>query len=140
MSESGEPTELDDIVARLAAVTDALIRTDTTEFAERYRLQTERDALRVKAAEFTEHKDERRSTPELEAELAARISQLKALRKQRINMTYQSAGGGPAQGHVAAIEGGTINDAVMTGQGAAAIEMRIAEIGQELDRRALAAD
>ena len=128
---------LDDIVRRLAEIADELIALDDGDFEGRYRLTSERDELRAKAKVFHENKDARRSVFDLEAELAERRKQLSAIRKTKINMVYQAQarGGGSHVAALAARHGGTLNTALMRGQGSEEVFARIAEIEQELARR-----
>lgn len=126
---------LDDIVRRLAAVTDELIALGDDDFAHRFALITERDELRAKAKVFHESKDARRTIFELQAELDERRRQLEELRKLKINMTAQALN---ASGHTMAISrehGGTLNNAMMKSQGAEKVFSRIAELEQELTKR-----
>lgn len=129
--------DLDSIVRRLAEVTDELLAADDLDFDHRYQLVQERDELRAKAKVFHEGKDARRSLFDLQAELAERRKQLSAMRKSKINMVYQAQARGGGS-HVAALSakyGGTLNTALMRGQGSERVFTRIAEIEQELERR-----
>ena len=128
---------IDELVKRLSEITDELLALDKDDFAARFRLDKERDGLRAQAAEFHKRKDEGRSTEDLRAELKARRSQFEELRKLRINMTYQALATdtGGATRAIGAKAGGTINNAMMKAQGGDSIELRIAEIEQELATR-----
>ena len=128
---------IDDIVKRLAEITDELLALTEGDYGDRFRLEKERDGLRTRAAEFHERKDESRSTDDLRSELKARRTQLDQLRRSRINMTYQAGATerGGATRAIGAKEGGTINNAMMNAQGAGSIESRLAEIEQELAKR-----
>jgi hypothetical protein len=128
---------IDDIVKRLAGITDELLALADGDYGDRFRLEKERDGLRARAEEFHERKDEGRSIDDLRSELKARRTQLDQLRRSRINMTYQAGATerGGATRAIGAKGGGTINNAMMNAQGAGSIESRIAEIEQELARR-----
>jgi hypothetical protein len=128
--------DLDSIVRRMAEVTDELLALDDGDFARRFELKIERDELRAKAKVFHEGKDAKRTIFELQAELAERRRQLAELRKSKINMLYQAQNS--AGGHTMAISrehGGTLNNALMKGQGSEQVFRRIAELEQELTRR-----
>ncbi|MDG2262807.1 MAG: hypothetical protein P8N50_10765 [Actinomycetota bacterium] len=129
--------DLDSIVKRLAEVTDELLATSGSDFQRRFDLSLERDELRAKAKVFHEGRDSRRSIFDLQAELAERRKQLSQMRKSKINMAYQAQARGGGS-HVAALSskyGGTLNNALMRGQGSERVFARIAEIEQELTRR-----
>ncbi len=130
---------LDDIVRRLSEVTDELLALEDADFPNRFRLETERDALRAQAADFHQRKDEGRSTEQLHAELTARRRQLEQLREQLINRAAQASAasgrGGGGERPIGADRGGTINHAMMEAQGTRSVVARIAEIEQELARR-----
>ena len=126
--------EIDDLVRRLAAVTDELRSLGAGDFEQRFSLEKERDDLRAQAAAFHERKDERRSVVELERELKSRRRQLELLQKTKINMTYQANHpGGGHQSAIGADRGGTLNNALMGAQGADSVIARIAELEQELE-------
>lgn len=132
------PDTLDGIVRRLAAVTDEMLRLDRLEYARRFELEQERDALRARAKVFHEGKDAKRTVNDLQAELAERRRQLEQLRRSKINMLYQAQNS--AGGHTMAISaqhGGTLNNAMHRAQGGEQVTARIAEIEQELTRRGL---
>jgi len=126
---------IDEIVRKLSEVTDELLALEAGDFATRYTLETKRDELRAQAAQFRERKDEGRSTEQLRAELVARRTQLEQLQKSKINMASQAQGSGSSVRAIGADKGGTLNNAMMTAQGARSVEVRIAEIEQELARR-----
>ena len=128
---------IDDLVKRLSEITDELLALDNGDFAARFELEKERDGLRAQAAEFHERKDEGRSTEDLRAELKARLTQLESLRKSRINMVYHALATelGGATRAIGSKAGGTLNNAMMKAQGGDSIELRIAEIEQELATR-----
>ncbi len=130
---------LDEVVKRLADVTDELLALDDGDFANRFRLETERDLLRAQASEFHQRKDEGRSTEQLRAELAARRKQLQKIRDGLVNRARQASSasgrGGGGERALGAGKGGTINNAINQAQGADSIEARIAEIEQELANR-----
>lgn len=131
--------EVDEIVKRLSEVTDELLALKVGDFAARFRLETERDGLRARAAEFHERKDEGRSTEDLRAELTARRKQLEQVHDGLVNRATQaSSASGQSAGAERAIgaeKGGTINNAMRQAQGTGSIVARIAELEQELDRR-----
>jgi len=129
--------DLDSIVKRLAEVIDELLATDDDDFKRRFDLSIERDELRAKAKVFHEGKDVRRSIFDLQAELAERRKQLSQIRKSKINMVYQAQarGGGSHVAALSAKHGGTLNTALMRGQGSERLFARIAEIEQELTKR-----
>ena len=136
----GSMPEIDDIVKRLAEVTDQLLALNHDDFAARFKLKSERDGLRAQAAEFHQRKDEGRSTEELRAELAARRKQLEQVQDQFVNRATQAsassgAGGAGAERAIGAKRGGTINNAMRQAQGAGSIAARIAELEQELAKR-----
>ncbi len=133
---------IDAIVRRLAEITDELLALGTGDFADRYRLETERDALRAQATQFHHRKDELKTTDQLNSELDARRDQLNEIRSSFINRALQAAadaggggGGGGCERAIGAEYGGTLNNAMMTAQGGGSIIARIAEIEQELARR-----
>lgn len=137
MDDLDDLDSLDGIVRRLAKVTDELLAIGDSNFQRRFELSTERDELRARAKVFHEGKDVRRSIFDLQAELAERRKQLSAMRKSKINMVYQAQARGGGS-HVAALSskyGGTLNTALMRGQGSEKVFARIAEIEQELTRR-----
>ena len=130
---------LDDIVRRLNEVTDEILALEDGDFANRFRLDTKRDALRAQAEVFHKRKDEGRSTEQLHAELTARRGQLEQLRDQLINRAAQASAasgtGGGGERPIGADKGGTLNHALMEGLGARSVVARIAELEQELARR-----
>lgn len=130
---------LEDVVRRLAEVTDELLALAPDDFAARFRLETERDELRAQAAVYHQRKDEGRSTEQLEGELAARMKQLAAIEGQYVNRALQAASasgsGGGGERAMDADHGGTANLAIASGQGVAKVKARIAELEQELARR-----
>ena len=120
---------IDEVVKRLADITDELLALDEDEFAARFKLETERDGLRRQAAEFHQPKDEGRPTEQLLAELAARRKQLDA------TQASSDFGRGCVEHPLGAGSGGTMYNARMNAQGAPSIVARIAELEQELARR-----
>jgi|GEM_PF-1424268 len=131
---------LDEVVARLAEITDEMLALEPTDFARRFELEKERDGLRARAEEFHQRKDEGRATEDLLAELGARRTQLRAMENQMVSRltqaTAESANGPSHDGALSAAHGGTINAAAMRGMGAGEVHARIAELEQELQRRA----
>lgn len=128
---------IEEVVTRLAEVTDELLALGEDDFAVRFKLETERDGLRSQAAEFHQRKDEGRPTEQLLAELTARRKQLEQMQSGLVNRAAQvsSMVGGGAERALGADKGGTINNAMMNAQGAPSIVARIAELEQELARR-----
>ena len=131
--------ELDTVVARLAEIVDELLELKPEDFAARFALEKERDQLRTRAEQFHRHKDEGRPTQNLVAELAARRSQLDAMKSQLVNRATQasSSQGRGASGDVplSAAHGGTSTHAGLRGMGGGAVRARISELEQELARR-----
>lgn len=131
--------ELEPIVARLSEIVDELLNVDEGDFAARYALETERDELRARAEAFHERKDEHRSSDDLHAELAARRSQLEAMKDQLVNRATQASGasgrGGGGDVPLGVRYGGNSTNAGMQAMGAHKVSARISEIEQELSRR-----
>ena len=124
-------TRLDEIVRRLAEVSDQLAALEGTDHAARLRLESEQMALRLEAVEFQRGKDDRRSTGGLLAELEARRRQLDRLRDE----TQQGGCTGTTWVRSDPSMEGTLNHVMMKAQGAGNIADRIAEIEYELARR-----
>lgn len=131
--------ELETVVARLSRIVEELLELEDDDFAARFALEKERDELRARADAFHEGKDARRSTEDLTAELAARKSQLEAMKDQLVNRATQasSASGRGGGGDVPLGEqyGGNSSSAGMRGMGADKVRARISEIEQELAHR-----
>ncbi len=132
--------DVDDVVFRLNVINVALDNVAADNFAERYRLLGIRDELRAEAQEFAQRKDENKTDAEVVAELVARRRQLDSMRGQQINRVYQAGmgeGGGAGLGVVSGKHGGDINIAMMRGMGAGEVNVRIAELEQELKTRGI---
>lgn len=131
--------ELEGVVARLSQIVEELLELADDDFAARFALEKERDELRARAEAFHQRKDEHRSTKDLVAELAARKSQLEAMKDQLVNRATQASGShGPGGGGDVPIGekfGGNFTSAAMRGMGADKIRARISEIEQELSAR-----
>lgn len=133
--------ELDSVVARLAEIVDELLELGPENYGARFSLEKERDQLRAHAEQFHRRKDEGRSTQKLVAELAARESQLDAMRAQLVNRATQASSsqgqGASGDAPLSTAHGGTSTHAAMSGMGAGAVLARISEIEQELARRSV---
>ena len=120
---------IDQVVKRLVEIADELLAVDADDFASLFKLETERDGLRLHAAEFHRSKDGDRATEQLLAELAARRKQLEQ------TQASSDFGRGCVEQPLGADRGGTMYMARMNAQGASSIVARIAELEQELARR-----
>jgi hypothetical protein len=120
---------IDEVVTRLADITDELLALGQEDFAARFKLETERDGLRDQAAEFHQPKDEGTPTEQLLAELAARRKQLHA------TQASSDFGRGCIEHPLGTDNNGTMYMARMSAQGAPSIVARIAELEQALARR-----
>lgn len=78
-----EPATPDEVSLRLATIIDELAALPEGPSPERYRLLTERDSLRSRAADLTLAVDEARSIESLNAELASLKRQRAAMLKTR---------------------------------------------------------
>lgn len=100
MKVVGEPA-LDDLNRQLAAIQDRLLELAPDDFAEKYRLRSEQDRLRVRTREYARDRDAGRTSEDLLAELDARVSALDTIRKQmlclwsgvQINLAMRAASG-----------------------------------------------
>ncbi len=91
---------VEELAIRPGALHDELTEMAGQPSARLYELLTERDALRAEAAGLTDSIDSERSTPELEAELAALIHLRKSLIDARTGYATGKGGNnaGPASG------------------------------------------
>jgi len=132
--------DVDDVVFRLHVIAVALDNVAPDNFAERHRLLGIRDELRAEAEEFAQRKDENKTDAEVVAELVARRRQLDSMKGQRINRVYQAGAGGGGAAGLGVVDGrygGDINIAMMRGMGADEVNVRIAELEQELKARGI---
>ena len=116
----------DDLAVRLAAIQDALLRLPDDAFAEKYALLKERDKLR-EAAGYAESLEARRPDDDLLAELVARRSRPRKLKKQKIDLVSQ-AGSGFETGEMGSIGAVALNARMMRAGGLDQIQARIATL------------
>lgn len=74
----------DQIAKDLARVTDALLELSDDDFARRFEILTERDALRAEAAELEADFDEQRPTPDI-------VDELREVRRRRSALVSDQA-------------------------------------------------
>ena len=97
-------------------------------FAEKYELQTRRDALRKRAAQFAVDADKERSTEVLLSELSGLRTQLTQLEGQRIDLVTQAGGGATGTSNMGNLGGVSLNAQMAEASGANRIQARIGVI------------
>lgn len=126
---------LESVNRELVDVQDQLLELADDDFAEKYRLQMRRDELREQASQFRVDYDLERSDEALLQELAARRSQVDAI-KRASHVTL--AGGSATSGTGIASSVGAssaINHLIADAQGIGEINARISRLEAVLDDR-----
>jgi hypothetical protein len=125
----------DDINRRLDEIQQQLWELGPDEFAARYALQRERDALRDRVRVNVDA-DSHRSNEDLESELAARRVALARVQDSMVNSAGMSGGGGEATGSFEGPgDGLKLNTEILTATGAQQLVQRIAKLESILTMR-----
>ncbi|MCL1601469.1 MAG: hypothetical protein M3112_08050 [Actinomycetia bacterium] len=122
---------MDDVAGltrELAEVNKQIWALPDNAFAEKYELQTRRDALRKRAEEYAVDADKERSTEVLLAELSGLRSQLTQLEGQRIDLVTQAGGGATGTSNMGNLGGVSLNAQMAEASGASRIQARIGVI------------
>ena len=125
----------DDINRRLDEIQQELWKLSPDEFAARYALQRERDALRAQVRVSVDA-DDHRSTEDPESELAARRAALARVQDSMLNSAGMSGGGGEGAGSFEGPgDGLRMNTEILTATGAQQLVQRIAKLETILTTR-----
>jgi len=125
----------DEINRRLDEIQQQLWKLSPDEFAARYALQRERDALRDRVRD-TVDADSHRSTEDLESELAARRVALARVHDSMVNSAGMSGGGGESTGSFEGPgDGLKMNTEILAATGAQQLAQRIAKLETILTER-----
>ena len=116
------------LVRELAEVNKQIWALPDDAFAEKYELQTRRDALRKQAEEYAVDADKERATPDLLAELSGLRMQLAQIEGQKIDLVSQSGGGPGEASNMTNLGGVSLNARMMEASGAGRLQSRIGVI------------
>jgi len=117
--------EVTGLIRELAEVNKRIWALPDDAFAEKYELQTKRDALRKQAEEYAVDADKERSTAELLSELSGLRMQLGQIEGQKIDLVSQSGGGPGESGNMMNLGGVSLNARMTEASGAGRLQARI---------------
>ncbi len=129
----GDPSSLEEILARLNQVRHAIERTPREDFARRTDLREEQLRLREQASEYRRVHGLGRPPAELRAELESLRSRVREVKGRRINPGVMA--GGSHGGDLSGIEMVRLNRAVEEGGGLPELEQRILTLERILEEQ-----
>ncbi len=132
--ETGGSPSLEDILARLNAVREAIEETPRGDYARRADLREEQLRLREEARDYRRIHGDGRSVADLREELESLRARAREVRGRRINPGVMA--GGSHGGDLSGIEMVRLNRAVEEGGGLPDLEDRILTLERQLEERA----